>query len=355
MFPVFHIRANGEDITKKVNDRLIALTVEDSKGKLNPSLSVSIDDRAPSFAFPPADATLEVFMGYAQVQGHAVPYQGVKHMGIFMLDEITASKGAGGRTMSFTGHAVATHAKYKQTRNQLYTDTYVKDIVETCASRSGLEPKVHPSFGDIFLFAINQRNQSDIDFIENLANRYDADSKPANGKLYFAPTDKMAEWLATDGNTFLSDVLLDESDCEEWQYGQQGRGKFTAVRAMVYDKDQPEKATTVESYKTESLYENYLDLHESYPTVAEAQAAVDARKRALDYGVQNLTATCVGNPQLMGGTSIILSNFREGIPTEWRIIEAAHTFAGGGYRTSFKAELKDATGGGSEGDDSSEE
>lgn len=337
MWPFLRVEVDGDDITTKINDRLLSATVNEFVGHENDTFSLTLDDRNPPIDFPPRGAIMAVYMGYLARGDNKVPYDGVKPMGLFLLDERSCGKNDGGRSLSFSGKNVATYSRYKNTRTGIWENATIEDIVQTIAKRAGLEAKVHPDVASKLIMCINQA-QGDQDFINRLAGCYTCAAKILQGVLYFAPLDKIGTFMPSD--TVPDTVKLDETDMISWEYHSQGRAEYAEVWAPVYDKDVG-KRKMLRSYQTPAMEETYMTVPEFFATAPEAQDAVDSVKRKLDYARENIQITTIGNPKLMSGSLLSLTGLRKEVPTNWRIIDTNHTIDDSGYHTTLKAEIKD--------------
>lgn len=337
MWPFLRVEVEGEDITTKINDRLICATVQEYVTHHGDTFSLTLDDRNPPIDFPPKGAVIAVSMGYLQRGDNAVPYDGVKPMGVFILDERTCGKGDGGRTLSFTGHAVATFNRFKNQRTGIWENATIEDIVRDCAQRAGLDYKVHPDVANKLIMCINQ-SQSDQDFLNRLAGCYSCAMKTLQGVLYFAPLDKIGMFMPSD--KVPDTVKLDETDMLSWEYHSQGRAEYAGVYAPIYDKDLG-KRKMLRSYQTPAMDATYMTVPEFFATAPEAQNAANSVKRKHDFAKENLHVTTLGNPKLMAGSLLTLTGIRKQVPTDWRIIDSNHTIDDSGYHTTLKAEVKD--------------
>ena len=80
MKPIVKIIMGGVDITSKIADRLIRLTVNDAAGVKSDTVTIVLDDRDNKIMEPPDGASIAIFLGY---EGDLpVP------MGVFILDKV---------------------------------------------------------------------------------------------------------------------------------------------------------------------------------------------------------------------------------------------------------------------------
>jgi len=86
-----------------------------------------------------------------------------------------------------TADALHFNQPAKLRRSQSYISKTLADIVGEISARLNLEPKVHQRFRDNVIVYIDQKNESDMSFLQRLAKRYDAIAKTYDGHLIFAP------------------------------------------------------------------------------------------------------------------------------------------------------------------------
>lgn len=349
MHPAFKLLFDGVDITAIATDRLISLALEDNAGLVNDRFTLILDDRelegGQPLPIPPQGATVTVELGYEQARGVVNPFNGLKKMGTFAMDEVELTKGGGGRSMTLTGHATDTNfsfVKKPHSDKGEWRNVTLAKVVGDIAARNNFEARIHPDYdGEVYRRVYNQTSRADADFLFELSKDNNAFMKVQDGKLYFAPTEKMSEVAEQD--IVPADVDLLESDTMDYRFIWQGRSNFTGVRAKFRDKDL--KADEyITSYVTPhpDAAECWYEIKEEFPNRKEAQSAVDSRKRQLDYSRAKLSITAIGNPLLMAGAILHLKTFRSGIPLDWRIISATHSLDAGGYITNIDAEVKDA-------------
>ncbi|MEQ1670372.1 MAG: hypothetical protein ABL893_05900, partial [Hyphomicrobium sp.] len=137
MTPAFKIIVNGGDITGKVNDRLISLTVVDNDGGKADEVTIVLDDRDFALEVPKRGATMIVFMGYVET--------GIAMMGEFKVNRAKRQfDKAGGATMEITGKSADLKKEMKSQRHGRYVDKTIKQIVNEVAGRHGMTAIVSP-------------------------------------------------------------------------------------------------------------------------------------------------------------------------------------------------------------------
>ena len=133
--PVFRVVADGTDITAKIADRMVSITVTDEAGSASDKVDIELDDRGAVFEPPPTGAALTVALGYKE-SGGAVD------MGVFVVDELEF-KGPE-RRFRITGKAGDSLDKdapgrFKAPQSRSWHDTTVGDVVRTVAAERGFE------------------------------------------------------------------------------------------------------------------------------------------------------------------------------------------------------------------------
>ncbi|MEM7197276.1 MAG: contractile injection system protein, VgrG/Pvc8 family [Pseudomonadota bacterium] len=176
MKPLIKITANGGDITHKINDRLIALTIIDKAGMQSDSLQLVLDNRDHVFGGITTGAELAVSIGYEKTS--------MADMGLYVVDEYRVSGPPAKLTIA--AHAAnLSRAMQKQHKTRSWDKKTIGDIVTAIAAEHGLTPAIAPKYANITIAHIDQTNESDLHFLSRIAVQNNAVAKPANGHLLF--------------------------------------------------------------------------------------------------------------------------------------------------------------------------
>lgn len=346
MKPVFKIKINRGDLTQAMHARVLEIKVEDSAGYDNDNLVVKIDGRAPFPTFPKAGAIAQVYFGYEKMENVQTKL-GLTLLGTYELSDLDWDGPPWGLTLNF--NAMSMFHKPKTARNATHEDTNLKELVETLAEGMGYQPDVHPSFADIKLDCEHQKNKTDMEFINELAQRYGAFPKVLNQQLRFHPK---------DGANFESEFLfLDQIVPGSLNYTYQVRGVYDAVQAATYSYDtgdlqRMEVTSNPEFTEGDKVT---MELTRLYDTAEKALAAAGAKRDFLIAGTQGLSFKVGGNPKWQshrklelhdGGAdgTTVRSPWHPGIPKEWIIVSSTHVWKKGsggddGYSTDVKCEV----------------
>lgn len=327
--PAFRIEISGQDSTM-LNDRLLSITITDQAGSVNDSATISLDDRDEMIVLPTKGDTVEVFLGYEQKDGVTNPYDGLKSMGTFTVDEI--KHGGPPEVLTIICHAFDTGSVFKQQRTGQFHRKKLGEIIQIIAERNGLEPRCHKDLGEIeCLKHVHYRAQSDMALVESLANKVGAVAKVQDGKLYFAPLGKISE--VADPDTLPPTVSIKRVDMWNRELTDQSRSEVAQVDGRFYDKDEGD--TEYASAEGEAREPVTMELSADFPSACEALLAANSRADRMKKARYGFSFTTQGQPELMAETTLLVEGQRAGLPDSFLVTQAIHTFTDGeGYTTS---------------------
>ncbi len=318
--PMFKLEANDRDITSSILDRFISLRLTDETGNTSDMLEITLADHDPSMPIkiPPTGAELKLSLGYDS---------NVRYMGMFVVDEIDIS----GWPQEMTIRARA--APYEQSKggkSNLQTQkvrtwkagTTIGAIVKKIAKEHGMQGLVAKSLASIQIPHIDQPDESDINFLLRLAKKYDAVVKPMAGKLIMA---KRGEFKSVSGQD-LPSATIDAKDCSRWRLVESRResaGKIVAYWHAVKQSKRHEVSV--------GSGEPVRRLKQYFPTQAQAVAAATAELSRRKRAMKTFSIALTGRNDLAAESKIILTGFREGIPTEWVATRVEHDLGSSGY------------------------
>lgn len=320
MRPQYRIYADDRDITARIAERLLDLSITDESGYQSDSLTITVDDAEGRLAVPRKGARLAVHLGYQET--------GLVFMGEFLVDEPELSGPPDKIVIRAKGADFLQEFKSSKTRS--WDQMTLDNIVRVIAAEHGLQPRVAESLAHIFIAHIDQTGESDLHFLTRLAQEYDAVAKPAGPNLVFLPRDqgKTASGQVLPTITLLKSevtryrlVLADRTDIGHVVAYWQDKNQALRVGETVGDPDLPGKT-----------------LRQTYPTAAEARAAATSELAVLQRGRRNLNITLPGAPLLIAESPITLTGaWRDGFAGDYVVERVEHRLGSGGYTTSFTA------------------
>ena len=312
MTPDFLIRANGEDLTAKVKDRLLSLVITDGEGMEADTLEITIDNRERAVAEPPTGALLSVALGYA---GEAL-----FEMGSWTVN---ATGGSGPvETLVIRAEPADLAGPIRSPRTQSWEDTTIGGIVRSIAARAGLRDFVSPSLAPVPIAYEAQTAESDLHFVTRLAARFDAIAKPADGRL-----------VVTKRGEGLGDPIPvrrdDGSTTWNWERGE--RDKYASVTARFDDPDAGREGTV-----QVGAGEPVRELRRVHASAAEARAAANAALGKAGRGeVTYHVDLSRFRGDLFGGGRVALSGYADAMDGLGELRTVTHTLDGAGLITAF--------------------
>lgn len=319
MTPAFQIIAGDEDVTARIADRLISLSVTDEDGRSADTLRLEIDDRDGAVAMPETDMPLDLSLGYAG--------QALIPIGRFVVDRVRGRGMPQRLTIDATAANMTGPLRTPKTRG--WTGTSLVEIVSTIAAGAGLEPIVDSAISAVRWPFVAQTAESDLNFLTRLARPLDATAKPAGGHLVVARRDTGKTAAGDD----IVPVLIDRSDMQdfEWELGE--RETYASVTAEWGDIDGGQTTTV-----TAGSGEPARQLRNVFATAEEAGQAVAAELAMANRSRLKLdTSLYTFNGSLFAGGVATVAGLRAGLNGDWLIRTVTHRLDGS-LTTSFSAE-----------------
>lgn len=318
--PDFLLTIGSADVTARVRDRLLRLSLVDASGEDGDTFEFEIDDRDGLVAAPRRGVSISVSLGYAD--------QALTTMGEFTVDEVELAGPP--ELMTVRAKSADMRSTIKSPRTRAWSNTTIARIVQTIASEHGLKPAVAASLGATVVQHRDQTNESDLHFLTRLAVDHGAVAAAKHGRLVFA----ISSSATSVSGEALPVVTLDRRDLTTWRLTDTDRDEHGSVRAKWRDmgaaKTRFAKAGSGDPTTT---------LRHVYPTEAAAQAAADARAKKLKRGAKALELTMPGLTTLRAQTPIEVTGLRSDYLGRWIVSKAEHEidFGGGGYTTRVEA------------------
>jgi len=320
MKPAFQIVADGKDITALINDRLMLLRTSDKPGMESDEFELRIDDRAQAVTLPSRGAKIEVLLGYA---GNAL-----KRIGSYTVDEIEVTGPPD--TITLRGKASDMRGSGKTTRSGSWEGKSLAQIVADVAGRNGWGPGCQV---ETKVPRVDQRNESDFNFITRLAKQYDCTAKVANGKLMVMPRQGGQSASGKD----LGVVTLNRTDVVRYSFRLGDRTTQKAVKTQHQDKKSGVlKVVELENGEApEGLPAVHTDRH-IYPDESAAKHAARARLAAFNRSTAGVRLEMPGRTDLFAERSINAQGFKVGLDGEYLVDSVEQVFTQSGWTTTVE-------------------
>lgn len=329
MIPIYKITADDKDITAAIRARFISLSIKDSAGVESDSLTLVLSDADKALVFPAKGVTLKAYIGYSD--------SGLIYKGSFIVDELDYSWAPNELSILARASDEQTIGSGKQTKQR--TDLSLGELVESIADDHDLIPAVSESLASI---AVNeyQVDESDMNYLTRLAERFSAITKVKNGRLLF-----LREGVAQSASGFELPVFeLAKHETSKGVYSERRPEEFDGVVATYYERYY--KAGIEEYFRRKAYYQigNGQYIHrvpgimKSYREAVTAAALLNEK---LSSSASTLSITIdQGIPSLIAESSIVLSGFIDKISlVDWRAETVTHSLtSSAGLKTTLSLE-----------------
>lgn len=299
MRPDYQIIADESDITAKIRERFLSLSLTDNRGMQSDSLKLVLDDRDNLLAIPRKGTKLRLKIGW---QGKALVDRGS-----YTVDTVDLSGPPD--QMTIKANAADLREGMKAPKDRSWDQVTVGDLVGTIASDHGLKAKVAESLSSIALVHVDQTSESDLHLLTRLGGKHGAIAKPVNDFLLFVPR---GEAKSVSGK-LLKAVTINRNQTSRHSMSSGDRAKYQSVTAKWQD-----TASGTEQTETFGSGEPVYQLRTSHASAAEAKTAAEAKYRDLQYkGARLMLSLSVCDPGLFAEAPIIAEGFRSGIDGDW--------------------------------------
>lgn len=320
MKPTYRIVADSRDITALINDRLLLLRTSDKPGMESDEFELRIDDRDQAVTLPKRGAKIEVFLGY---EGNPLA-----RLGSYTVDEIEVTGPPD--TITLRGKASDMRGSGKTTRSGSWEGTFLAQIVSDVAARNGWKPGCTVQTK---VPRVDQRNESDFNFITRLAKQYDCTAKVGDGQLLVMPR----QGGTTPGGKSFGAATLSRSDVSRYSFRLVDRSTQKAVKTQHQDKKSG--VLKVVELSNEEAPEGLPAVHTDrhiYPDKSAAEQAAKARLAAFNRSTAAVRLEMVGRTDLFAERSITAQGFKNGLDGEYLVDSVEHVFTASGWSTTVE-------------------
>lgn len=324
--PDYVILVDNLDITDKIKDRLINLTLHDEDGIKSDSVDITFSDPDEEVILPRKGVKLSILMGYDGM---------LNDMGFFVVDHVTASGpphiikiSAKGAPFDKTSDSFGT---LQDIKNRSWTARTLGDLLDVIAGEHNMQPAISDLLKDILLPHIDQIAESDMNLLTRQAQNYDAVFKAIAGRLVFS---KKGDGLSISGQDLFNSILT-PADISTYSYQTGSSKDFETVKATYHSMDDAEnKVVTVGSGE-----KPIKQLKKKYSNYDAAKAAAEAALKKFKRGSRTIDITMKGNPKIKAGSPVTLSGFVSEMNQKWIVQKVTHKITKqSGFTTEFTAE-----------------
>lgn len=305
----YMVLANGIDITAKIRDRLVKLSLHDAAGIESDTVTIELDNRDNVIMLPPRGAMLRVWIGY---EGELV------FKGAYEVDEL--EEPLDDEALVIHGKAAKMSTAFKAPRDRTYDDITLGTLVAQIAAAHGYEPAVSEALATIVFEHIDQRGESDMNLLTRLARDHGAVAKPVADKLVVVA--KAASESVSGAE--LPTITIDDPENSTGRVTLTGESEYRSVVAHWFD-EAAQQRQAVTAGEGEPVY----TMRQSYTDTDTAQAAADAKLGELQRGTATLSLTRPLTPSIMPEGILSLVNHKPSANSRWLVENAEHVISSG--------------------------
>ncbi|ACD60041.1 phage late control D family protein [Xanthomonas oryzae] len=320
--PQWRVVLDGIDLTERIAPRLRDLTLTECRGGDADQLDLSIHDHDGKMALPKRGVRLAVALGWKAT--------GLVDKGTFLVDEVEYSGAPD--IITVRARSADLTAGMRTRRERSWHDTTLGTVLNALAGEHRLTPRVAEAFARTKLPHLDQANESDMNLLTRLGQRFDAVASVKAGALLFAP---IGAGTTATGKP-LATVTLTRRDGDQHRYSVADREAYTGVRAYWTDKGKARRQSVLVGTD-----DNAKRLSESYADEATARQHARAELERIKRGLAKLDYTlAIGRADLFPEQRLTMSGFKPEIDRQsWLIAKVTHTINGSiGFTTALELE-----------------
>lgn len=301
------VKADGEDITSRLDGRVVSVRVIDALGYRSDELELVL--RADGLALPESNATLSVRMGYLQ--------DGLADMGQWVVQRVISRYPPA--IVTTTARALVPASARGARRRTLGLLSFGQ-LVETVAGAAGAVVRIDEALASVPIGWVSQVGETDAELLARYAEQIGAIAKPAGGVYVVTP----AELRRTPSGEALPELTPAYIDGE---LTVEGRWSIAAAVARWRNGLTGEMDTVRVGDETGDA-DMLPDIYASSELAERAAAAAVERARAGDF---KLRMSCVGDTSIIAGCRVRIDQPAPGLVGSWQIEKVTHTLSAGGY------------------------
>lgn len=344
--PIYELSVDGVLLNPIIQGRLISLSLTDKRGLEADELEIVLSDHDGKLEFPARGALIRFKGGWA--------HKGLIDKGTFKVQNIRHSGSPDVLTIRARAADFGGELTIKKERS--FHKTTVGDILKKIAGEHKLTLKVTDKLAQAKIEHLDQSNESDINFLNQLAEDYDALCAIKNGYLIFITKGAAATVSGMD----IPPVIITRGSGDQHDFSVDDTDQYTGVTAKWHDhakakkqtvhvKKRAKKTTDKPPGKTkarkggeviEGSKDNVKVLRHTYPNKEAATRAAIAEWKRLQRGVAEFSFTLArGDLSIISEAPASISGLKPVIDERrWLIKELTHTLSDAGLVTQMQLE-----------------
>jgi uncharacterized protein len=322
MRPLFRLLAERQDVTDKIADRLISLTLTDSSGEDSDTLRLTLDNRDRAIALPRKGASLELSLGFDG--------GGLARLGLWEVDDFEVSGPP--ETLAITAKALAMSTPIKGARQRSWHDTTLGNIALAIAQRSKLQLSIAADVAALAIDHVDQ-TESDIHLLTRLGQSYDLVVKLGMGRLVIQ---RKAVKKSVSGED-LQYVEITPAMVSSYRFSWPDRGQYQSVKANWQALNAAQRHT-----ETAGEGEPSSELGVTFATQADAKAAAAAALARFKRGTGKVSLSLARANLAIGAEQPLkTTGWGGGLDGAWTTVKVEHVLDSAGLITRIEAQTEE--------------
>lgn len=320
--PAYRLTLGGNDITARLQGKLMSLTLTDNRGLEADQLDITLDDSKGDLDIPSKGVSLQLAIGWegmALVEKGSFTVDEVSHIGA--PDQIT-----------IRARSANLSAGLRTKRDKSWHKTTLGKIVETIAAREGLIPAISAALKTRAISHIDQTGESDLNLLTRLCKEHGAIASVKAGRLLVFEAGK----ASTASGEIILPVVITRADGDSHEYSSSDRDAYAGVKAQWVD---------ARTGKRHDVYagdeENAKLLRHTYANEVDATLAAQAEMSRIQRATAAFNLTlALGRPDLYPETPVIAVGFKPDIDAgAWIATKLVHAIGDSGYTMRLECEV----------------
>lgn len=319
MIAMYRIEVDGRVVSGTGDARLIELVVSDEVGVNADTVEIALDDSDKVVEFPKRGVRVEVMMGMGRLV----------EMGVYYVDGVEVRENPCEIIVRGCAAPFVTGKAMQNRRSESYDGLSLGGLARVIAGRYGMKAIVCDSAEDAETGHVDQMCESDLGFLNRVANGLGYVVKPCAGGLLVG--EKFSGRSASGRD--LTRRVIDRWEVSSWSANVSDRGVYGSVTAEYRDlKSGGVKEITVGGGEPE------LRLPHTYASKQSAKRGAETRMRNIrfDSGV-SVDVSMAGDEGIFSGMPVEIRGFRGGVDGFYYVKRVVHRISRSGYVTEFNA------------------
>ncbi|NVK42096.1 MAG: hypothetical protein HWE39_12720 [Oceanospirillaceae bacterium] len=324
MKPFVSVFTKNKKLENQVHDRYLEVVRFDRPGTSSDMIEIHLDDRDGKVITPEHGTLFTLYIGYEE--------RLQVNQGTYILDRSEFS-GPPDKVV-FYASALNIREAMGGHKSRRWDNTTPAVIVNAIASENGYTAVVDDVYETIQIQYLAQQEQSDIEFLRDLAKQYGAMFKAQGSVLVFiAQGANKSEAIKNKLGRF----TIRKKQCSNYRVGREDISRYTGVRAKWNDLKTPSGLT---EYVLVGSEDKVFVLPDLYQSRDEAKLAAQAKLDRLIRSEADVSITIPGNPSITCESELELIEFRDRVNDLYVVTEVEHRISKDtGYQSRVKALL----------------